>query len=109
MTNEQDLPESEHWGLVYPFIACQSNGGAYDDEAFTAGFSAGRIDQVLVVAATLNADRVELRFTVRTGLVPQLELIAMARGFPSIAAQPWDEHPDEWTFLTLATSDEEQR
>lgn len=102
-----DKPEGDEWGLVYPFIVCTSNGGPYDDAAFVAGFTAGRIDKVLTHAAGSDAERVELTFTVPSALVSQLELVAMARGFPSIVAVPWDEHPDAWTAVTLATSGRE--
>jgi hypothetical protein len=107
VTDPLDQPEGgTEYGLLFPFVVCQSQGGPYDDEAFVAGAQFGRIDQALQVAAVSGATR--LRVTVRTDLVKQLELCGMARGFPVLIAEQVEETPDypampEWSFVTLAT------
>lgn len=90
------------YALVMPFVVCESKGGPYDDDAFTAGFTAGRIDVWLKVLPTLEAiggpfSTAEPEM-VRSALVPQLDLIAMRHGYV-IDAEPWAEHPDEWTAV----------
>jgi hypothetical protein len=100
----------EEWGLVFPFVVCRSNGGPYDDEAFVAGYQAGQISKALAAAAAVGADR--CMFTVRTDLVPQLDLIAMHYGF-SLEAKQIEEtegYPamPEWsgaTFLLMSRAD----
>lgn len=96
--------DADGYDLVFPFVVCRSNGGPYDDDAFVAGYQAGQIYQALGVAAQIGVR--SARYTVRTALVPQLELIGMDRGFPVVKAEPWDEHPDEWTFVTFSAEDE---
>lgn len=92
-TNGQDPDRAEdpHWGLVIPFVVCTSQGGPYDDEAFTAGYQAGRIDAHLRHAATAGADA--LTVTARTALLPLLELLAMHHGYPVLTADPIGETP----------------
>lgn len=96
-----DDAEAEY-GLVMPFVVCQSKGGPYDDDAFAAGFHAGRIDCWLRVLPIL--ERIGGKFDtsepemVRSPLVPQLDLIAMRHGYV-VEAEPWAEHPDEWTAV----------
>jgi hypothetical protein len=104
VTDPLDQPENETHSLVFPFIACRSHGGPYDDESFVAGAALGRIDKALEDAA---AETHSLRFTVPTALVRQLELCAMARGFPAVVAEQvegTDEYPamPEWSFVTFA-------
>jgi hypothetical protein len=39
MTDRDPLDEPEPgttWGLVVPFVVCQSQGGPYDDDAFVS-------------------------------------------------------------------------
>lgn len=96
-----DQPEEIRYDLLFPFIVCQSQGGPYEDDAFVAGYQAGQIDKAL--AAVSAGDGTQAKFTVRSMLVPQLELIAMNRGFPVMVAEPWDEHPEDWTFVTFST------
>jgi len=96
-----DQPEEPTWGLVVPFTACTSKGGPYEDQAFVAGFQCGEIDKALTVIAAAGGERAT--FTVRTPLVPQLELLAMNRGFPVMAAIVVEDYP-EWTVVGFATS-----
>ena len=67
------------FGLVMPFVVCQSKGGPYDDEAYVAGYEMGKLDEALRVmrelgwtkhARTLHADNRE-----------QADLLAMHHGF----------------------------
>jgi hypothetical protein len=99
-----DEPEGDGYNLVVPFVVCQSVGGPYDDDAFVAGFQAGQIDQALQAAAAVHA--AEVRFTVYTTLVKQLELIGMSRGFPVVLVAESDEVP-EWSFVTFRAENEE--
>lgn len=82
MPDPIDQPEEETYGLVYPFVVCASNGGRYDDDAFVAGVQVGRVDAELRMAEAIGA--LEMRFTIRSTLRRQAELIGMARGFPDI-------------------------
>lgn len=99
----QDRGDNEGYSLVLPFVVTQSHGGPYEDTAFVAGYQCGEIARALAVAAALNSSATSLRFTVRSDLVPQLELIAMNAGFPSVAAEASDAWP-EWTTITFSVS-----
>jgi hypothetical protein len=99
-----DQPEGDGYDLVMPFVVCQSNGGPYDDDAFVAGFQAGEIDQALKAATTVSAATVRFP-TVRTALLPQLELIAMNRGFPKVLVDRSEEYP-EWSDVTFVAAGE---
>jgi hypothetical protein len=63
--------------LEMPFVACVSQGGAYDDESFVAGFEAGVFSATLASVSTYGG---VLDRWVRPHLVGQLELIAMRHG-----------------------------
>ncbi|MER7167002.1 hypothetical protein ABT336_13170 [Micromonospora sp. NPDC000207] len=103
MTDSMDQPERDGMELVFPFVACTSNGGPYDDDAFTAGYQAGRIDMALAAASAVGAT--SARYTVLTTLVGQLELIGMHHGFPIVTAVECDETP-EWSVVTFDTGGE---
>jgi hypothetical protein len=96
------MPEPDY-EIVVPFKVCISAGGPYDDEAFVAGFQAGQIDQALQAAATMHA--AEVRFTVYTTLVKQLELIGMSRGFAAVQVEECDGLP-EWSFISFSAGAE---
>lgn len=97
-----DRPEEHGWGLVVPFVACRSQGGEYDDDAFAAGFACGQIDQALQAAGAVRATTVQFD-PVRTALVKQLELLAMNRGFPTVTVETSQEWP-EWSAVTFAAA-----
>ncbi len=103
MIDPMDQPEHEGLELAFPFTVCQSNGGPYDDEAFVAGYQAGRVDTALKTAAAIGATTYTV--TVLTTLVGQLELIGMHYGFPAMTAEQFGEAP-EWSTVTLSTSKE---
>lgn len=91
--NGHDQPSYE---LVLPFIVCRSKGGPYEDIAFVAGFQVGEIDRTL---ATTEQSEVRIEF-VYTALIPQLELIAMNRGYPIVEHHPADDAPG-WSQVTF--------
>lgn len=85
------------FGLVMPFVVCQSQGGPYEDEAFCAGWSLG------LIAAKLSeyaVDRVPMTTVVRTPSLPQVELLAMQHGYLT-AVEHFDGAPDEWSTVTF--------
>lgn len=90
--------DNEGWGLVMPFVVTQSVGGPYDDAAFCAGYRAGVIDADLALLSGYPTSR--RQYTVEPSLVGQLDLIAMRHGF-RMTTEPWDEHPDEWVYVTF--------
>lgn len=98
MLDPADQPEDEGYELVVPFVVCTSVGGPFDDDAFVAGFQAGQVDQALKVAGNANAS--EVRFTVNSELVKQLELIGMNHGYPHIEAEAPEGAP-AWAVVTF--------
>lgn len=88
------MSAEEEYGLVYPFVVTSDNGGTYDPDAFVAGVQFGQIDQ-LMESGTPIFERY-----VASGIVPQLDLAAMHHGY-SMTAEAWDEHPAEWTRVSL--------
>ena len=84
---------SESYGLSLPFVCVESVGGPYEDEAFVAGFQVGSI-----VAALSSASTQYLDATVRSGVVDQLDLAAVAHGY-QMTREAWSEAPEEWTFV----------
>lgn len=85
--------------LEMPFVVCRSKGGPYDDDAFTAGFQAGGIDQALASAAASHATSVHFPI-VHTALTRQLDLIGMRWGFPSMHLITSPEWP-QWCTVTF--------
>lgn len=92
--SEQD---DHDFGLVMPFVVCASEGGPYEDDAFAAGYECGLLDAVLAQRP------VEVEQPVRSASLPLVDLIAMRHGF-TLTAEAWDEHPDEWSHITLTRS-----
>lgn len=97
--------EETTYGLVMPFTVCASNGGPYDDASFVAGVWFGKLDAELRWCVETGTDP-KLDFPVPTPLVPQLDLLAMNHGL-TMTSEPWDEAPDEHTFVTFAFPDPE--
>jgi hypothetical protein len=95
--------ESGEYELVMPFVVTESAGGPYADNAFVAGYACGSIDAELSMLSMLPQGIPALPGSryVPTGIVPQLDLIAMNYGYV-INSEPWDEHPDEWTRIDFA-------
>lgn len=86
--------DNKEFGLVYPFVICKSNGGPYDDGAFVAGTYFGEL------AALTSSKTSVIEKTVPSPLIPQIDLLAMNDGY-SLKVEPWDEHPEEWTFISM--------
>lgn len=93
---EEKDPESE-WGLVMPFVVCASKGGPYDDDSFVAGYEAGRLSVLLESLATCGGSGA--LFIVRTGLLPQYDLMAMRYGFILVSAPC--PGADGWSAVTF--------
>jgi hypothetical protein len=89
-----DGPE---YGLLYPFVVCTSQDGPYEDGAFVAGCYFG---QIQTECRTIIEGRYK-RWYVPSPLVSQLDLLAMQEGL-TMAAEPWEDYPDEWTQVTLS-------
>ena len=95
--SEDDAADDDiAYGLVMPFVVCQSQGGAYDDAAFVAGVAFGAHQWQL----TSCPDAQVWAAYVLAEMVPQYDLLAMDRGF-IMASEPWEEHPDEWVLVTF--------
>ncbi len=85
------------FGLVMPFVVCQSQGGPYDDAAFVAGYECALLDSVL----RQRPDAVDQN--VHSACVPQIDLIAMQHGY-KLTAEPWADDPETWTVVHLVRS-----
>lgn len=98
--------DSVEYELVMPFVVVTSKGGPYDDEAFAAGWACAEIDQALKAVAPWNATFAR---TIRTTVVPQVDLIAMKHGYQLTYDEDADrERGDGWTlaaFSPLEVSD----
>jgi len=106
MTDPLDQPDEHAMELAVPFIVCQSQGGPYDDDAFVAGFQCGEIDRALLTAAVVGAETV--RFPqVHRGILKQLDLIAMNRGYPHVLIFVSPEWPD-WADVRFSTRELEE-
>lgn len=88
--SEHDEPEGEP-ELVVPFVVTDDNGGPYDVDAFKAGHYHGEI------SVTLNYEPSMFETYVPTPLVPQLDLLAMHKGY-KFKATEWDDDP-EWSLV----------
>ncbi len=88
--------------MVMPFVVCESQGGVYDDDAYVAGFEAGRLDMALLLATPLlPGSEIKDPVPYHTANLPQLDLVAMRHGVTLIAEE--SEEPG-WTYLTLEAS-----
>lgn len=84
MIDTGPLGEGEY-GLIMPFVVCQSKGGNLDDHAFVAGVQFGQLYQQL-----RGGGYVEPVY-VTPDIVRQLDLAAMHCGY-RMATDSWDEH-----------------
>lgn len=83
-------PDEMAYGLVMPFVVCESKGGPYEDQAFVAGYHCGLIDRTLQTAV------VPFEETCRTDSLPQFDLIAMHHGWSMKAT---DSGTSGWSFV----------
>lgn len=98
MTNDDDhnpFDDAMEFGIIMPFVLCESQGGPLEDVAFTVGFELGQIDQELEVCETLYAEPRD-RYLHTVGLA-QLDLIAMRRGF--VLEDGLKDDSGEWTWV----------
>jgi hypothetical protein len=79
--------------MVEKFVACTSSGGAYDDQAFVAGYRLGTIATALAQPHVFGMGPI----TVEDDLVEQCDLTAMRFGYRM------DRGPsqDGWTVVTF--------
>ena len=86
---------SEEWQPVMPFVAVTSQGGPFDDQAFTAGFQCGQLWQLL------HVERPEaVSLSVYRDLERQVDLIAMAAGYTCLFARGYRTE-DGWLSIDL--------
>lgn len=78
-----------------PFNVVASKGGPYEDQAYVAGFEAGRIWGRLEDMSRYGGADVD---TVHTTNLPQLDLVAMHFGYILETTSP---DIDGWTHITL--------
>lgn len=97
MPDPADTPEPDGYALVLPFVVVASQGGPFDDAAFTAGWHCGEIDRRLATITEAGGTRYEA--TVQTATVPQLDLIAMRHGW-TLASDPV-ETSQQWSNATF--------
>ncbi len=100
MSEDQGPDEVTH-ALVMPFVIVTSKGGPYDDQAFVAGWACGVFDVRLETIAAMGG--LPMAQWVRTDTVPQLDLIAMRRGF---LLQTLEANEDGWTLVRPVRSEE---
>lgn len=87
------MTESEY-ELLLPFVACKSQGGAYEDDAFVGGWRLGSLDARLEFQAPPF-----FALYVHPSDLEQLDLVAMRHRY-SVKV---DDHTplDEWVNVTL--------
>lgn len=86
--------------LVMPFVVVASKGGPYDDASFVAGWSCAEVDQALGAVSPWNAT---FSRTVRTEVLPQLDLIAMKHGYQMTYDEDVDrERADGWSLVAFS-------
>ncbi|KRQ20069.1 MULTISPECIES: hypothetical protein [Mycobacteroides] len=80
------MSDESGYGMVMPFVACQSNGGEYEDNAYVAGYEAGILEGQLYGWSKPSEDRpspglpTQWRY-IHEGNVNQIDLIAMKHGW----------------------------
>lgn len=84
MADEHDEHEATY-GLVMPFVVCQTNGGPYEDSAFVAGSYFGEIDAHM---RAMKGTTAVLRYSVPEALMPQIDLLAMHHRYRMTAEEP---------------------
>lgn len=96
------MSDDEESQVMMPFVACRSNGGIYDDQAFVVGFMLGTIDMQMRLSAALNLPW-GAPTAIPDGAVAQAELIAMKHKwfmhYPDILGE---ELVPGWTWVTFS-------
>ncbi len=91
------------YSLEMPFVACRSQGGAYDDDAFVAGWRLGVLYhelRTLFISAGVCGGEAVHRAVVRPAEVAQVDLIAM-RYRATVETTPRPEAPEEWVCVEI--------
>lgn len=89
--------KDEGHSLVMPFVVCRSEGGPYDDAAFVAGVRFAHVQAALADAPPIYETQQS------PTLVPQLDLLAMERGYHMTI----EHHSDEWALVTFRLNNPE--
>lgn len=92
MTESNEPGDTFGYELVMPFVACKTQGGPYDDDAFTSGYRLGGLEARLELAAPPVWE-----VYVNPADIPQLDLICMRHSY---SLEP-GEAQDEWVPVTL--------
>lgn len=66
--------------MMMPFVVCASKGGPYADDAYVAGWEAGRLDLVLSGTRIPVGASIRLSQPIRAENEAQIDLIAMRHG-----------------------------
>jgi hypothetical protein len=87
VTDDDAIPDDDDrrqlgYVLAMPFVVVVSVGGPFEDHAYAAGWSCGKIDQALAHRPA----RYETAVDERT--MPQLDLVAMAHGYRMTPTTP---------------------
>lgn len=88
------MNEDDSYVLALPFVACVSEGGTFDDDAFVAGFSAGQHYSELRNAPNATGWSAH----VEPGMVRQYDLIAMHFGYVMTVH---DDEDSGWVHVTM--------
>lgn len=94
---------SASYSLEMPFVVCQSQGGAYDDDSFAAGWRLGALwheASTLLASVGVRGGMAALRAVIRPAEVAQVDLIAM-RYRATVETWPWPEAPEEWVVVEV--------
>lgn len=92
------MSDDVEFGLVMPFVVCQSKGGPYDDEAYVAGYEAGRLDALMSISPLLPGARINEGVPYHSDNMPQIDLIAMQHG----VIVESEDLGDGWTSVTFS-------
>jgi len=89
------MSDEPEWGLVMPFVACKSQGGAFDDTSFVSGYRLGGLDATLALMQPLV-----YQLMVKPSDLRQCDLIAMKHGY-TVGWGQEDEYEGEWINVTF--------
>jgi hypothetical protein len=98
-TVSDGAPHTDDDGMTMPWVCVESVGGAWEDEAFQAGYTCGRLHSKM--RTTFDLTLVEV---VPAELVQQLDLCAMDAGWVITDATPTEDP----TFTTLRLAREQR-
>lgn len=90
-------PDKHEYDLVMPFVVCESNGGPYDDEAYVAGWEAGKLDLMLELKRPRPGQFFRPDIPIHADNRPQFDLIAMKHGLVA----EFEDAGDGWLYMTI--------